>query len=129
MAPLLVLTTVASCGQAEPADPDWIGGREIFATCAACHGKAGEGGIGPALSEVHETFPDCATQQKWISLGSEGWKKNVGDTYGATDKPIDKVMPTFNQLSETQLAQVAVYERVRFGGGDLETERNACGLD
>ncbi len=125
---LLVLTTLAACGGAEPADPDWIAGREIFGTCAPCHGKGGEGGIGPAFSTVRETFPDCATQQKWISLGSEGWKKNVGDSYGATDKPIEKVMPSFDKLTDTELAQVAVYERVRFGGGDLETERIACGL-
>jgi hypothetical protein len=125
---LLALAALAGCGQTEPADPDWISGREIFATCAACHGKAGEGGIGPALSAVLETFPDCDTHKLWVSLGSEGWKEEFGDTYGATARSIEKVMPTFNKLSKTELAQVAVYERVRFGGGDLATERTACGL-
>lgn len=125
---LVVVASLTACAQAEPADPDWLAGREIYATCAACHGKAGEGGIGPALSSVLETFPDCNTHMQWISLGSEGWKEAFGDTYGATGKPIEKIMPTFNKLSETELAQVAVYERVRFGGGDLETERVACGL-
>lgn len=119
---------VGACGNAAPADPDWKAAQEIYATCAACHGKAGEGGVGPSLATVLETFPDCAEHQEWISLGSVKWSESVGDTYGATDKPVAGVMPSFDKLTGTELAQIAVYERVRFGQGDLEAERLACGL-
>lgn len=119
---------VGACGNAAPADPDWEAAQEIYATCAACHGKGGEGGVGPALATVLETFPDCATHQKWISLGSAKWKESVGDTYGATEKPVVGLMPPFDKLTGTELAQIAVYERVRFGLADLEAERLACGL-
>lgn len=123
-----MVVAVGACGNAAPTDPDWEAAREIYATCAACHGKGGEGGVGPALVTVLETFPDCATHQKWISLGSIKWRESVGDTYGATNKPVAGIMPPFDKLTDTQLAQIAVYERVRFGLADLETERAACGL-
>lgn len=104
------------------------GGSEVFATCAACHGTTGTGGVGPALAAVRETFPDCRTHIDWIRLGSEGWKAEVGPTYGANDTPIDKVMPSFDTLDEQALRRIAFYERVRFGGGEPESERAACGL-
>ncbi len=125
---LFVFVSLIGCGQAEPANPDWLAGRDIYATCAACHGKSGEGGVGPALTTVRETYPDCATHRKWISLGSVLWREQVGETYGATQKPVVGAMPAFNKLTDGELAQIAVYERVRFGGGDLDTERTACGL-
>ncbi|MDX1448712.1 MAG: hypothetical protein R3246_06565 [Acidimicrobiia bacterium] len=74
------------------------------------------------------TFPDCETHVRWITLGSEGWKAEVGPTYGANDAEIDQVMPGFAQLDETAIRQVAMYERVRFGGGDPDTVRQDCGL-
>lgn len=101
----------------------------MYATCGACHGKQGEGGAGPALAGVLETFPDCQDQQRWISLGSARWKEEVGETYGATDKPVAGAMPSFEEsLTAEQVRQIALYERVRFGGVDLETEKEACGL-
>jgi len=127
VAALVAIVTASACGSA-PSDPDMLGGSEVFATCAACHGKSGTGGVGPALSGVRETFPDCATHVRWIELGSEGWKREVGPTYGERDAPVDQVMPSFDTLDEQALRRIAMYERVRFGGGDLETERAACGL-
>jgi mono/diheme cytochrome c family protein len=120
---------LSGCAEASPSDPDYSEGREVYATCAACHGKQGEGGAGPALNDVLITFPDCQDQQRWISLGSAGWKEEVGDTYGATDRPINGAMPRFEEsLTSDQIRQAALYERVRFGGVDLETEKEACGL-
>ncbi len=104
------------------------GGSDVFVTCAACHGKTGGGGVGPALTSVLETFPDCETHMKWIRLGSEGWKAEVGPTYGESDSPITQVMPSFDRLDDEALRRIAMYERVRFGGGELESERSACGL-
>jgi len=123
------MAILSACSGTGPTDPDWLAAREVFGTCATCHGTAGEGGVGPALATVRETFPECDTHKQWISLGSELWKEQVGDTYGATSKPVAGRMPAFDQLSEEELAQIAVYERVRFGEADLETERQACGLD
>ncbi|HVR33559.1 MAG TPA: c-type cytochrome [Acidimicrobiia bacterium] len=104
------------------------GGREIFPTCAACHGVDGTGGAGPALTSVRDTFPDCDTHIEWIRLGSERWKAEVGPAYGSQDKPVDHVMPPFGHLDDQSLGRIAMYERVRFGGGDPDAERGACGL-
>lgn len=100
----------------------------MFVTCAACHGKTGGGGVGPPLASVRDTFPDCETHVMWIRLGSEGWKAQVGPTYGANDSPIEQAMPSFESLDDEALRRIAMYERVRFGGGELESERSACGL-
>ena len=124
---MLIGVLAASCAS-EPLDPDMRGGREVFATCAACHGDTGTGGVGPALANVIATFPDCETHVQWVRLGSERWKSEVGPTYGSSDAEIDQVMPSFASLDDRALRQVAMYERVRFAGGDIETERSACGL-
>lgn len=118
----------SSCSTAPPVDADMVGGREVYASCAGCHGADGSGGVGPALDAILATFPDCTEHIRWIMLGSERWKAEVGPTYGAADTEIDKVMPSFEAVDERAIRQVAMYERVRFGGGDLETERSACGL-
>lgn len=53
----------------------------------------------------------------------------MGETYGATDKPVVGAMPSFEEsITAEQVRQVALYERVRFGGMELETEKEACGL-
>lgn len=119
-----------ACVDAGPNDVDYRAGREIFGTCAACHGKQGEGGAGPALTNVLVTFPDCDTHRKWVGLGSARWKEEVGPTYGSANSEIKGAMPAFAaSLTPEQIQQVALYERVRFGESDLGTERTACGLD
>ena len=124
---VLVGILTASCATA-PSDPDMLGGREVYATCAACHGADGSGGVGPALEGVRTTFEDCADHIRWIRLGSERWKTEVGPSYGSQNAVIDKVMPSFDSLDDRAIRQVAMYERVRFGGGDVESERASCGL-
>src|SRR5690606_12914088 len=100
----------------------------VYATCAACHGATGTGGVGPALAEVIATFPDCETHIHWVRLGSERWKSEVGPTYGSGDAPIDQVMPSFAALADGAPREVAMCERGRFAGGVVEAEREACGL-
>lgn len=100
----------------------------MYPTCAACHGTDGSGGAGPSLATVRETFPDCESHIQWIRLGSERWKSEVGPTYGAPRTPVDAVMPPFEALGDQAIRRVAMYERVRFGNGDLDTERADCGL-
>lgn len=103
-------------------------GGDVYVSCVACHGKQGEGGVGPSLAGVRLTFPECAEQVEWIRLGSVRWKEEVGPTYGSGGRPIEGNMPSFSDLTDTQLRQIAFYERVRFGAGDPEGERVACGL-
>lgn len=135
MRPLPVALVVAglvfaACADAGPTDADYLEGRAVYGSCAACHGGNGQGGAGPALENVRETFPDCADHVRWVTLGSERWKETVSETYGATSKPINGVMPEFGKsLTPDQLRQIALYERVRFGAADLDAEKAECGLD
>lgn len=107
-----------------------LGGAVYAAQCVACHGAGGGGGAGPALSggAVLATFPSgsCSDHVSWIGLGSTGWPEA---TYGATGKPVAGGMPGFeSSLSELELAQVSLYERVAFGGEDLMEAEAECGL-
>lgn len=107
-----------------------LGGAVYAAQCVACHGAGGGGGAGPALSggAVLVTFPSgsCSDHVSWIGFGSAGWPEA---TYGATGKPVAGGMPGFgSSLSELELAQVALYERVAFGGEDLMEAEAECGL-
>jgi hypothetical protein len=81
------------------------------------------------LSEVLEVWPSCADHQTWIALGSERWQLEQGPTYGALDSPITNVMPSHaERLTEEEIASVAAFERVEYGGGDAVAELRACGL-
>ena len=45
------------------------------------------------------------------------WENQFGPTYGATDKEITGIMPSFKSvLTEAEIAEVASYERLQFGG-------------
>ena len=107
-------------------------GGAIYTQCAACHNANGSGGVGPAFvgGSLLTTFPagSCADQIEWITLGTAGFPE---PTYGAIDKPVGGfgVMPGFgNSLAPSQIAQVALYERVQFGGESLEEAEMDCGL-
>jgi mono/diheme cytochrome c family protein len=118
-------------------DPPTVGlspalseGQALFSTsgagCAGCHGPNGEGGVGPAMADgaVIETFPDYQDHVKWVTLGSTGWADEVGQTYGAQDKPVGGGgMPAFgNSLSEDQVLLVVRYEREVVSGYGCEPE-------
>jgi mono/diheme cytochrome c family protein len=121
---------LAACsGQATAADDDPLAvGREVYGrVCSACHGPTGEGGAGPALVGLLETFPACEQHILWVELGSNRWKEEVGPAYGATDKEVTGVMPSFQEsLTADEIAQVAAYERVRFGGLGSELAVEQC---
>ena len=105
-------------------------GRGVYAdNCSTCHGSRGQGGVGAALSGVRETWPSCEDQKDWIALGTERWKAERGPVYGANDIPITKVMPPHaDRLTPDEIAAVAAFQRVEYGGGDPATELAACGL-
>ncbi len=115
---VVAAVATAGCGGSEDATGPYLEGRAIYGDiCSACHGGAGRGGVGPDLSGVLETFPECSEHMRWVSLGSEGWTDEVGPTYGATNTPVEGQMPSMAaRLTPEQIAAVAVYERSRFGG-------------
>ena len=117
---LLALALVlAACGGSDLSE-DFKEGRTLYGDhCAVCHGSGGQGGIGPALDEVIETFPSCDAQVEWVSIGSERWKAEYGDTYGATEAPITAVMPQHDdRLTPDEIRKVSAFERIQYGGQD-----------
>jgi mono/diheme cytochrome c family protein len=125
----VVLVVLAGCSESDRGTDFDLGAAIYGESCASCHGLAGEGGVGPALDMVTETWPSCSDQIRWVELGSEGWKLEVGGTYGATGKRITGNMPGHrNQLSSDEIAAVSAFERVAFGGADRSATAVSCGL-
>lgn len=124
---------LVACAGSPPSlgDPSLDAGQASFGRlCSSCHGPTGEGGSAPALTGVAETFPDCEDQRLWISLGSKEWEERFGPTYGATDQEITAIMPSFKTvLTETEVAQVAAYERFQFAGLSVGDAVAGCGLE
>ena len=131
LGPFVAVTVVAlSCAPGADTPAALRTGRGVYGdSCSSCHGDAGQGGVGPSLQNVLSTWPSCDDQKEWIALGSEGWKQAHGPTYGANDAEITKLMPGHaNSLSDEEIAAVAAFERVEYGGGDPAVELTACGL-
>jgi mono/diheme cytochrome c family protein len=108
-------------------------GEEISAVnCAGCHGAGGGGGAGPALNGVLRVFGSCPDHIEWVTLATGGLQAAGESTYGDTNKPLGgfgSSMPGFgSSLSEEQIAAVAAFERVRFGGQEPEAALTDCGL-
>jgi mono/diheme cytochrome c family protein len=127
----LALGACGSGGVDQPGpDPEILAGRDTFGVqCALCHGGNGQGASGPALTDVVTTFGQCQDQLEWIGRGSDRHKAEVGPTYGDQDKQITGVMPGFEGVLTTrQIAQVAAFERSRFGGQEESAALGECGL-
>ncbi len=66
--------------------------------CASCHGPAGEGGVGPAMTGVAARYPDPADQVELVVAGRGQ-------------------MPAFGEvLSPESIEAVVAYEREVLGG-------------
>jgi mono/diheme cytochrome c family protein len=111
---------------------NFAAGGALYQQCVACHSDNGSGGVGPAFTSgaILVTFPagSCSDHVEWVTVGTAGWPES---TYGATDKAVGGVglMPGFGTaLTEEQISQVALYERVAFGGQDLAEAEADCGL-
>ncbi len=110
-------------------------GEDLYtsAGCAACHGPAGGGGTGPAMTggAVLVTFPpeSCTDHVSWIALGTAKWPEA---TYGANNTALGAsgaAMPGFeDRLTPEELASVVIYERVAFGGQSLADAETDCGV-
>lgn len=105
-------------------------GRTVYGNrCSSCHGASGQGGVGPALTGVVETWPTCAEHIEWVTLGSDGWREVHGDTHGANDKPVEGGMPGHeDSLSAEEIAAVAAWERVTYGGVAEDVALADCGV-
>ena len=101
-------------------------------SCSSCHGAGGEGGSGPALAgEVLSTFAMCTDHIEWVSLGTTGFQSAGRTSYGDTGKAVGSggQMPSFQDtLSDEEIAAVVFYERVVFGGQDVEEAVFDCGF-
>ncbi len=75
------------------------------------------------------TFPTCNEHVQWVDLGSAGWQAEVGAEYGAQGTLSIGGMPNFgDSLSGEDLRAIVLFERVRFGGADLDEALVDCGL-
>jgi mono/diheme cytochrome c family protein len=99
-----------------------LGGEEYSSGCASCHGAAGQGISGPALTGVLATWTDFRDHAMWVKLGSTNWPTG---TYGDPDKKKNGGMPDHLSMADAELAQVVLYERVTFGGMDPASEEAA----
>jgi mono/diheme cytochrome c family protein len=126
---ILAVVGLSACASPDTSDPI-TRGREVYGRiCSACHGAGGEGGVGPSLRTVLDTWPDCADQIEWVTIGSEGWTAAHGPTYGATGKPVKGGMPAHRALLEPdEIAAVSAFERVRYGGADEAATLAGCGI-
>ncbi|HKX75522.1 MAG TPA: cytochrome c [Acidimicrobiia bacterium] len=98
--------------------------------CQGCHGAEGQGGVGPAMSNVVATFSSCLDHIEWVEKGTQGFQAEGRTGYGDGNKPFGSViMPAFGStLSPEQLAAVVAFERVRFGGQPRDEALVDCGL-
>jgi hypothetical protein len=106
----------APTGELTPLDA----GGEVYSSsaCAGCHLGTGSGSASvPALDNVLEVWPDYRDHMMWVRLGNGGWYEASGErVYGATAKAANGgLMPAHPSLSDQELAEVVLYERVQFG--------------
>jgi mono/diheme cytochrome c family protein len=127
----MVVFAALGYGCASDSSPSQLkAGRDVYGdSCSSCHGSGGQGGSGPSLATVTEVWPRCADQIEWITLGSKRWADAYGPTYGPDQIEITGAMPAHEELLTTrEIAEVAAWERVTYGGGDPDEVLADCGL-
>ncbi len=119
----------ANPGSAAGEPPIITAGRRVYeASCVACHGEHGEGGVGRQLDAVTVTFPDCEDHVAWVRLGSFAWENQVGPTYGAQAREIGGAMPGFDGiLTDDEIRLAVAYQRAAFGGESEADAATGCG--
>lgn len=102
-------------------------GAAVYGGCASCHGAGGGGGVGYQLNdgEVIKTFPDVESHISWVVNGSPGAGVPYGDPSreggGRLSGALNGgTMPPFASLSDLQILEVVLYERVTHGLQDEE---------
>ena len=97
LAVLTVAVGAACSGSTDQAEEAPRTGAAIYqAVCATCHGKSGQGFVGPSLYDVATRYPDRAEQIALVTTGRAQ-------------------MPAFGgQLTPEQINAVVDYTRTRF---------------
>lgn len=127
---VLVALVLGACGGGAERSEFMAEGRDLFTDngCSTCHGGRGQGGIGPSLARIGETFASCDDQVEWVRLGSERWLAERGDRYGDTGEEVRGGMPSFAEsLDDIEIRTVVAYERIDFAGLDEAAVRADCG--
>lgn len=126
----IVVLALSACSAASDTTDPLARGQEVFGRlCVVCHGERGQGGVGPALGEVVQTFPSCSEQMEWVRLGSERWRNERGATYGAPGREVKGGMPSMEaSLGAEEIAAVAAFERSRFGEVEPDEALDDCGV-
>jgi mono/diheme cytochrome c family protein len=125
--PVWALIYAGSLVKTTVADPLFAEGEKIYATqCSGCHGPNGtDGQTGRPLNEVVSTFPDVADHIAWIENGSPEAGTPYGDPaqgrISGSDGYTTPMPPFKDKLTPEQIAAVAYYERVEFGGQEPTT--------
>jgi mono/diheme cytochrome c family protein len=114
--------------QPETEDELLIQAEEAYGTCATCHGAAGGGGVGYALSdgEVLATFPEVIDQLAHVARGSAAI---IGQEYGAVRPDGARrvagdlgVMPAqLSSLTQLELELAVYHERAILSGEDTSS--------
>lgn len=128
---LLLAVLKVNNQEAASAGPSIPGGADYAAQCAACHGPDGGGGVGPALKDTHTVFPDPAVQFAWVKTDANVHNGPYGaDNSGNAGKGATPgAMPKFGTLSDEQIWDVVIYERVTFAGEDPAISYKAAGRE
>lgn len=129
---LLLAVLRVSNEEAASAGPTLPGGSEYAAQCAACHGPDGGGGSGPAMKDVATVFPDPALHHAWVKDQANAHSGPYGaDNKGNAGKgSVPGAMPKFSgTMSDDQIWDVVIYERVTFGGEDQAVSMKAAGRE
>ena len=80
--PVWALSYAGTMQQPETEDILFVDAALIYGSCSGCHGAAGGGGVGYALTdgEVLQTFPNAIDQMVHVARGSDAI---AGEEYGA----------------------------------------------
>jgi mono/diheme cytochrome c family protein len=94
-----------------------VGATLFTGNCAACHGAAGEGGVGPKLAEgaVFASFPKFEQQYSFVTTGSAPY---LDKPYGAANKTGINGMPSWKGQGFTadQIMAAVCHERFTLAG-------------
>ena len=91
------IAAIAFSGSGGSGPPELRTGPQIYQSqCATCHGRSGQGGIGPSLVGVAQRFPNIGDQIAVVTNGRAA-------------------MPAFSaRLTSRQIRTVVEYERSHF---------------
>lgn len=114
-------------------------GETVYASCSACHGAGGGGGVGRPLSngEVLKTFPRIEDMLNLVYTGSQAYAQAGLAVYGNPDREGGAHQPGYDgkgaympqqgadyggALTDYEILGVVCHERYALGGADPLSE-------